>query len=112
MGDNKFFKGMLAGAVIGGLLTLLDRKTRARMKEIGREACETVSAAVKNPKETCERWREKIEQTKRSFEQLQEDLSFISEKAKEIRQAGSETGKLIGETAQVLRDKKEYDDEK
>jgi len=51
MGKNKLFIGMAVGAVVGGLVTLFDKPTRAYTKRKVQDASNKTKAAIQNPSE-------------------------------------------------------------
>jgi gas vesicle protein len=92
--SNKFWKGMLLGAIAGGALTLFDKETRQAMKENGQKAAEL----IKNPKQTYEQVKEAAIQIKSIVEQVTDDLSYITEKVDELRETTPQVTKILKET--------------
>jgi gas vesicle protein len=95
---NKFWKGMLLGALAGGALSLFDKDTRAAMKE----NCQKASDIIKNPKQTYEQTKEAVIKIKTIVEQVNEDLSYISEKVEELRETTPQVTKILKDTKQAF----------
>lgn len=102
MGASKFVKGILIGAAVGGAITLFDKETRQKVfsksKRLGNSLLET----VKNPNEKIEGIKKTINQLQHAYNEINEDIRFIVEKAQEIKEVSKETGKLINETKETF----------
>ncbi len=102
MAANKFVKGMLIGALVGGALTLLDKETREDVLKKGKNLWENLGETVKNPKETVGKIKGKVEQIKENYVELRDELKVLAEKANEFMEAGEEAAKLLLETKEVF----------
>lgn len=93
--SNKFWKGMLVGALAGGAITLFDRDTRIAMKE----NCQKAAKVIKNPKETASKiWT--------TVEQISEDIAYITDKVEELRDATPQVKKYFNKN-----EKEEFEQE-
>jgi gas vesicle protein len=108
--SNKFWKGMLWGALAGGALSLLDRETRAAMKENVQKASKNVTFVVKNPRLITDQVKEKAIKIKTTIEEVGEDLSYIADKVEELRETTPKVTKILKETKDTFT-KNENDDE-
>lgn len=95
---NKFWKGMLWGAIAGGAISLLDKQTRTIMKENCAKAAKNVSYAIKNPDEISNQLKEKALRFKAAVEEVSEDISYISSKVEEIRDTTPQVAKMLKDT--------------
>lgn len=68
MNDNKFCKGVVIGAIAGGLVTLLDRNTRYQVWNTLKQTQTTTRYYIKNPSEAFHSVRE-------GYESLSTELS-------------------------------------
>jgi gas vesicle protein len=98
MGKNLFFKGIIYGALAGGALSLLDKKTRQDMKVNVKKAYEQVSYVVRHPGEITENVKEAAEKLRNTIEQVSEDISYITEKVDELRELTPQVKEVIKET--------------
>lgn len=105
--SNKFWKGVMIGALAGGAVTLFDRKTRASMKECSVKAVHQLEEIVKNPRRISTAVKETAQKVKTTVEQVGEDLSFISEKVEELRETTPQVTQLIKETKETFTKKEE-----
>ena len=98
MGKNLFFKGIFYGALAGGALSLLDKKTRQDMKVNVKKAYEQVSYVARHPGEITENVKETAEKIRNTFEQVSEDISYITGKVDELRELTPQVKEVIKET--------------
>jgi methyl-accepting chemotaxis protein len=98
MGKNLFLKGMFYGALAGGALSLLDKKTRQDMKVNVRKAYEQVSYVVRHPEEITENVKETAEKIRNTIEQISEDITYITCKVDELRELTPQVKEVVKET--------------
>lgn len=98
MGKNLFLKGMFYGALAGGALSLLDKKTRQDMKVNVKKAYEQVSYIVRHPEEITKNVKESAEKIRNTIEQVSEDISYITGKVDELRELTPQVKEVIKET--------------
>jgi methyl-accepting chemotaxis protein len=98
MGKNLFLKGLFYGALAGGALSLLDKKTRQDMKVNVKKAYNQVSYVVRHPGEITENIKETAEKIRNSIEQVSEDISYITEKVDELRELTPQVKEVLKET--------------
>jgi gas vesicle protein len=107
--SNKFWKGMLWGALAGGAISLLDRQTRQAMKENCRKAADNVMYVIKNPGEITDQVKESALKIKTTVEEVGEDLSYIAGKVEELRETTPQVAKMLKETKETLTKRDEED---
>jgi methyl-accepting chemotaxis protein len=98
MGKNLFLKGIIYGALAGGALSLLDKKTRQDMKVNVKKAYEQVSYVIAHPGEITGNIKETAEKIRNTIEQVNEDISFITEKVDELRELTPQVKERVKET--------------
>lgn len=96
--ENKFWKGMLLGALAGGALSLLHKQTRQEMKENVVNVSNRVGYIVKNPGEVTRKIKDSAVRLKETVEQVSEDISYITEKVDELRELTPQVGDILKET--------------
>jgi len=67
MGKRKLIIGVAAGAIIGGVVSLIDKDTRAYVKAKCNEAKDSSAYYVKNPSEAINKARNTVDSFNRSF---------------------------------------------
>lgn len=107
MGSNKFFKGVMLGAVAGGLLSLLDRTTRQEVGSTLKNSGNYISAYSKNPQRLVDTSREVYEKLRTTADQVSRDIHFISEKVDEIKGMTPQVKEIIEETKETFEDSSE-----
>lgn len=95
---NQFWKGMLLGAIAGGAISLLDKHTRQVMKENVQKTSSKVGYILRNPGEISEKVMETAAKLKTTFEQVSEDISFITDKVDELRELTPQVKDIVKET--------------
>ncbi|TKC16267.1 YtxH domain-containing protein [Robertmurraya kyonggiensis] len=100
MSTNKFWKGILLGALAGGAISLLDRQTRTSVVESCKKGTKEVSHYISHPTEMAEKIKVKTSKLRSTVEQVSEDVSFIAEKVEELRDV---TPTVVG----IVKDTKE-----
>jgi gas vesicle protein len=99
---NKFWTGVLAGAIAGGLISLLDRDTRQAVGEKYGKVAKNISYGFTHPKEIATTVIEKTKEFKETASQISEDISFITKKIDEIRELTPEVTGLVKETKEAF----------
>lgn len=105
--SNRFWKGMVIGAVAGGALSLLDKDTRTAMKGNWQKVSHGAAALVKNPSQIVNQVKQSAQNFKTSVEQVGEDLSFIAEKVEELRETTPQVTQLLKETKETFTKKEQ-----
>ena len=95
---NQFWKGMLFGAIAGGVISLLDKDTRQVMKENVQTASGKVSYIVRNPGEIAQKVKETAGKLKETVVQVSEDISYITDKVDELRELTPQVTDILKET--------------
>jgi gas vesicle protein len=98
MSKNLFLKGIFYGALAGGALSLLDKKTRQDMKVNVKKAYEQISYVARHPGEITENVKETAEKIRNTIEQVSEDISYITGKVDELRELTPQVKEVIKET--------------
>lgn len=95
---NQFLKGMLLGAITGGVLSLLDKPTRQSMKGYIQCASSKVAHIVLNPGEISRKVKGTVVKLKTTVEQVNEDISYIVDKVEELRELTPKVTDILKET--------------
>lgn len=104
--QNKFWKGVLFGALAGGAISLLDRETRKSVADSCKSTAKGVSYFISHPNDIAEKVKEKTSQIRTTVEQVSEDVSFIAEKVEELREVTPAVVGIVNDTKEVFGDQK------
>ncbi|MGX6444747.1 YtxH domain-containing protein [Neobacillus sp. K501] len=112
MSENKFWKGMLYGAIAGGALSLFDKNTRQMMKKNVSKVYQQVSYVVKHPSEISDQVKETAVKLKTTFEQVSDDIYYITGKVDELRELTPKVKEIVKDTQETFskEDDSLYDD--
>jgi gas vesicle protein len=99
---NKFWTGIIVGAVAGGLVSLMDHETRQAVNEKYGKVTKNISYAITHPKEIASNIKEKTYEIKTAASQMSEDISYIVRKIEEIRDLTPEVTSLVKETKEAF----------
>jgi gas vesicle protein len=99
---NKFWTGIIVGAVAGGLVSLMDRETRQAVNEKYGKVTKNISYAITHPKEIASNIKEKTFEIKTAASQMSEDISYIVRKIEEVRDLTPEVTNLVKETKEAF----------
>jgi len=105
--SNKLVRGMLVGALVGAVISLLDKRTRDDVIETGRNVSSKMKEYVEDPAVLTNDVKEKIDNVKDTIQEVSEDISFINGKVKELRETTPQVISLIQETKERFIPKRE-----
>ncbi|EKN63665.1 hypothetical protein BABA_24460 [Neobacillus bataviensis LMG 21833] len=106
---NQFWKGMLLGALAGGAISLLDKPTREAMKENVQKTSGKVAYIVRNPGEIADKVKGTAAKIKTTFEQVSEDISYITDKVEELKELTPQVTNILKESKEAFTDSEEAD---
>lgn len=106
---NQFWKGMLLGAIAGGAISLLDKQTREAMMENIQKTSSKVAYIVQNPSEITDKVKGTAAKVKTTFEQVSDDIAFITDKVEELRELTPQVTEMIKETKDTFSGNQEAD---
>jgi gas vesicle protein len=105
--DNKLVRGMLIGALVGAAVTLFDKHTRDDVIQAGKNVSSKVKGYVEEPTTLTNEVKQKIDHVKDTVQEVSEDLSFLNEKMKELKQTTPQVINLMQETKERFLPKRE-----
>jgi gas vesicle protein len=106
--ENKLLTGMLVGALVGAAISLLDRCTRQDVVECGKNASSKIKGYVREPASLTNEVKQKIVDVKDTFQEVSEDISFINEKVKELKETTPQVVNLLQETRERFISKQQH----
>ncbi len=107
MSETKFFKGIMYGAILGGALTLLDRKTRDGVMNKSRVIRNEISYYNQNRDELKTTIEEQVNKWKNVYEQFSSDAKYLSNKVNEVKEITPQVKTLLAETKDTFSHSKE-----
>jgi gas vesicle protein len=107
MGQSKLWKGVFAGAVIGGALMLLDRDTREYVGSKSRSVGSSCKGYVTHPSEAIHSIRVNYEYLSSRINKSIEDLIEILNKAEEMLNRVGEINQEVEQQLKAVDDPKE-----
>lgn len=111
--ENKLLKGLFVGAAVGMTIALLDRQTRKKALEKGKQVADCMKHYIDHPSAVTDFMKEKMSEVKDTMREVSEDLSFINDKVNELKEITPQVVDIIEETREKLRhrvDEKELHD--
>ncbi|MBD8069934.1 YtxH domain-containing protein [Bacillus sp. PS06] len=102
--SKKMVQGMMIGALVGAAISLFDRKTREEFVENTKRVSEKTVDLIKHPQQVTSAVKENIHEVRTTFEQLSDDLRFLSSKMNELNETTPEMISMIKETQEAFKD--------
>lgn len=99
MSQNKLMTGILVGAAIGAIVSLLDRNTREDVINTSRKASENAKYYANNKDELRTAFKEQADRAQNLYSRISEDASYVGGKVEQIKQ-------LVPEVKEVAMDAK------
>lgn len=107
MSESKFVKGVLCGAVLGGALTLLDRKTRDSVMNRSRMIRNEIKYYNRNRDELKKVLDQQVTKWQSVYNQFSSDAKYISQKVNEVKEITPQVKTLVSETKDTFSQSKE-----
>ncbi|WP_419959659.1 YtxH domain-containing protein [Psychrobacillus sp. BM2] len=107
MSENKFVKGIIYGAVVGGALTMLDRKTRDSVMNKTRYIRNEIQYYSKNREELKTNIEQQVAKWKSVYDQFSSDATYLTEKVKEAKEITPQVKTILTDTKDTFSQSKE-----
>lgn len=95
---KNFWKGILLGAVAGGVISLLDKPTRKAVTKNIQKTSTQVGHVLREPSIIVEKVKTTAAQVRETVEQVSEDVIFIKEKVEELSEVTPQVMDIVKET--------------
>ncbi|WP_071396141.1 hypothetical protein [Bacillus tuaregi] len=112
MSSSKFWKGVIIGAVAGGVISLFDRSTRNSVMESCRNTTGKVTHYVKHPQEAVDFVKESTARIRTTIEGVGDEVSFIAEKIEELKEITPQVVDIVKDTKEVFDHEAELEKER
>lgn len=107
MGESKFVKGVICGALVGGALTMFDKKTRNAVAVKSRTIGNQIQYYSTNRQELKKILEDQITKWKSFYDQLSSDATYISQKVNEVKEITPQVKTLLTDTKEAFTQSKE-----
>ncbi|WP_243387996.1 YtxH domain-containing protein [Bacillus kexueae] len=100
--ENKLLKGLFVGAAVGMAIALVDKQTRKVAIEKGKEAADCVKYCAENPEVVSSFVKGKMDEVKTTLRSVSEDITFLNEKVKDLKELTPQVLEFIEETKEQI----------
>lgn len=107
MGENKFRKYVILGALLGAAVSLLDRNTREQVSRKTRAIVSDIGYYSRHPDSLRWKLKEKKEKYQSVYDQLSEDVTYIKQQVEELKVLTPQVKDLVVNTKEAFVDSKD-----
>jgi adenylosuccinate synthase len=107
MSENKLGKYIFFGALVGGLISLCDRRTREDVMNKSRSFMYDVRYYSKNPDVVKLKLQEKSEKYQSIYEQVASDATYFKGKMDELKELSPQVKELVVDTKEAFTEAKD-----
>lgn len=107
MQKNKFGTYILAGALLGGVVSLFDRSTREQIMNKSKNIVSGITFYSKNPDVLKSKIQDKTEKYQSIYEQFSDDATYIKDKVDELKQLTPQVKELVVDTKDAFVESKD-----
>lgn len=114
MSQNKLMTGLLVGAAVGVIVSLLDRNTREDVMHKSKKATESAKYYANNKDELKAAFQEQAERAQNLYARISEDAAYVGGKVEqvkklvpEVKEVAMEAKDAVVETKEAVVDTKE-----
>jgi adenylosuccinate synthase len=107
MSGNKLGKYIFFGALVGGLISLCDRRTREDVVNKSRSFMYDVRYYSKNPDVVKLKLQEKSEKYQSIYEQVASDATYFKGKMDELKELSPQVKELVVDTKEAFTEAKD-----
>lgn len=107
MSETKLFKGIMYGALLGGAITMMDRKTRDSVMNKSRYIRNEIVYYSKNREELKTNIESQVTKWKAFYDQFSSDAKYISQKVNEVKEMTPQVKTLLTDTKDAFSQSKD-----
>ncbi len=107
MGESKFGKYVLFGALLGAAVSFFDRHTREQVSRKSNAILSEIGFYSKNPDILKWKLREKKEKYQSVYDQLTEDVTYIKQQVEELKTLTPQVKELVVNTKDAFVESKD-----
>lgn len=107
VGNSKFGRFIILGAIAGGLLSMLDRSTRQHVVKKSNDLAAQISHYSKNPDDLKQKIMETKDKYMSLYEQVTGDATYIKSQVDELKTLTPQVKDIVVNTKEAFVDSKE-----
>ena len=107
MGNSKFGKFIILGAILGGAISLCDKSTRRQLKGNTNKMASQVKYYSKNPDVLKEKLQQQKDKYMSIYEQISGDATYIKNQVAELKALTPQVKELVVDTKEAFVESKE-----
>lgn len=106
MSQNKLMTGLLVGAAVGIIVSLLDRNTRNDVIQKSKKASDNAKYYASNRDELVQAFQQQAERAQNLYSRISEDASYVGSKVNELKEMSPQVKEMALETKEAFMDTK------
>ena len=107
MSQNKLMTGLLVGAAVGIIVSLLDRNTRNDVIQKSKKASDNAKYYASNRDELVQAFQQQAERAQNLYSRISEDASYVGSKVNELKEMSPQVKEMALETKEAFMDTKD-----
>lgn len=107
MSQNKLMTGLLVGAAVGIIVSLLDRNTRNDVMQKSKKATNNAKYYASNRDELVQAFQQQAERAQNLYSRISEDASYVGSKVNELKEMTPQVKEMALETKEAFMDTKD-----
>ena len=107
MSQNKLMTGLLVGAAVGIIVSLLDRNTRDDVIQKSKKATNNAKYYASNRDELVQAFQQQAERAQNLYSRISEDASYVGSKVNELKEMTPQVKEMALETKDAFMDTKD-----
>ncbi|WP_142829825.1 YtxH domain-containing protein [Planococcus soli] len=106
MSQNKLMTGLLVGAAVGIIVSLLDKNTRNDVVNKSKKASSSAKYYASNRDELVQAFQQQAERAQNLYSRISEDASYVGSKVNELKDMTPQVKEMALETKEAFMDTK------
>ena len=107
MSQNKLMTGLLVGAAVGIIVSLLDSNTRNDVIQKSKKATNNAKYYASNRDELVQAFQQQAERAQNLYSRISEDASYVGSKVNELKEMSPQAKEMALETKEAFMETKD-----
>lgn len=107
MSQNKLMTGLLVGAAVGIIVSLLDKNTRNDVVQTSKKATNNAKYYASNRDELVQAFQQQAERAQNLYSRISEDASYVGSKVNELKEMSPQVKEMALDTKEAFMDTKD-----
>ena len=107
MSQNKLMTGLLVGAAVGVIVSLLDKNTRNDVVQTSKKATNNAKYYASNRDELVQAFQQQAERAQNLYSRISEDASYVGSKVNELKEMTPQVKERALDTKEAFMDTKD-----